>query len=41
MRLGFDKASRLVWHRHARPARIAESVRSAGALRSGDTGVQR
>ena len=25
MQLDFDKAGRLVWHRHARPARIADS----------------
>lgn len=41
MPLDFDKAGRLVWHRHACPARIAESVRYTGAQRSGNTGVQR
>lgn len=25
MQLGFDKAGRLAWHRHVRPARIADS----------------
>lgn len=38
MQLGFDKAGRLAWHRHAHPSHITDSRMVTGALQSGDTG---